>query len=528
MTAALPGAPSPRAHPMVAASPAAAAAGAEALSLSGIDKAFDGKPALKAAGFTARFGQIHALLGENGAGKSTLMTVATGLYAPDRGRVAVAGVPVPGFDPDIAASLGIAMVHQHFKLVKPFTVAENLRLACAKALTGLTRTEIARRIAEAGAEAGLDLDPEARVADLSVAEMQRVEIVKALITRARILILDEPTAVLADVEAAALLATLRRLADEGRAIVLISHKLHEIAAVADRVTVMRAGETVAADLPADGLGPAELARLMVGEPGPAVTPAPARPGQIRLYVNDLAGRRDDGAPMLHGVQLAVHGGEIYGLAGVGGNGQTELAETIAGLRRADAGQVVIDGHAFDRQPPAARRQGGLRIVPADRFAAALAADLPVALNLALTGLRRGRFLLDRKALADRARKLIAVHGIAGATPWTTARLLSGGNAQKLVLARELGDPATAVVLAHSPTRGLDVRAAQAVRASLVRARDAGAAVLLISDDLDEILALADRIGVINRGRIVGELPGGADRTAIGALMVGDQKGHAHG
>jgi simple sugar transport system ATP-binding protein len=495
---------------------------AAALHLEGIAKSFDGAPALDQAWFKAEAGQLHALLGENGAGKTSLMNVACGLYMPDRGRILIDGREVVVEGPAHAKSLGIGMVHQHFKLVRPFTVAENVMLANPRPRWRRGLKEITSEIERHGRALGFDIDPRARVDSISVAEQQRVEIVKGLIGGARILILDEPTAVLTDEEADRLLATARTLARQGVAVVLITHKLREVRDYADWVTVMRGGRTLASADPRE-LSIADLTRLMVGSAVHDSTEPAKAAGPVRLLVEALHASRADGAQTLSGATLAVRAGQIYGVAGVGGNGQTELAETLMGVRPALAGRIVIDEADVTHRHPRARRSRGLVSVPADRLGYGLAADLSVAENLTIAGLQSGTFgssaWVRGGAMRRETQRVIGLFDIQGAHPATRAGLLSGGNAQKLVLAREL-DGTAGVILAHSPTRGLDVRACAAVHEHLRRARDAGAAVLLLSEDLDEVLNLSDRIGVINRGRIVGEFDRPADRQAVGALMVG--------
>jgi len=494
-----------------------------ALILRGIDKSFDGRPALIGADFALNWGEVHGLLGENGAGKSTLMTVACGLYRSDAGTLEIDGAPVVLHGPIDASTHGLGMVHQHFKLVRRFTVAENIALTASRALGTTKPAAIASAIRNTADRLGFAIDPAARIADLSIAEMQRVEIIKTLLLGARIIILDEPTAVLTDQESEALLQAIAELAKAGHAVVLISHKLNEVASVADRVTVMRAGKTVAAGLAAAALDRNAIARLMVGDMSLSERRVPGTPGAPRLTIANISGLRDDGTQGVSSVQLSVRAGEIYGLAGVGGNGQSELADILLGLRRATSGQIIVDGVTFSDASPAKRRQAGLRAVPADRYGQAMAPALSVAVNWGISELRAGAFGPAAWVASARMKRAvsqaIADFDVQGATPGTPVRLLSGGNAQKLVLARELGgDPG--VIIAHSPTRGLDVRACQQVHQLLRDARDRGAAVILISEDLDEVLTMADTIGVMSRGRIAGELPGGADRSEVGRLMLG--------
>ncbi len=492
-----------------------------ALDMSGIVKDFDRARALDRADLRAGYGEVHALLGENGAGKSSLMNVACGLYRPDRGRVALDGRAVDIQGPAHARALGVGMVHQHFKLVRPFTVAENVMLANPG--PGRWSSEADRIVAAIErhcAELGFALDARARVDSISVAEQQRVEVVKVLVGGARIVILDEPTAVLTDEEADRLLGLMRDLARRGAAVVLITHKLREVQAFADRVTIMRGGRTVAADTP-DALSRARMTELMVGSA--LRSDAAKRPaaGSVRLSIEDLEAAGAAGPRALSGVGLAVRGGEIYGVAGVGGNGQTELAELLIGVRKAQAGRIALDGNDVTFAHPGRRRRAGMGGIPADRYLLGLAADLTVSENHALSGLDAGKYggwWISEAAMDGDAARAIERFEIQGAAPRTRARLLSGGNAQKLVLARELSAGAE-VLIAHSPTRGLDVRACAAIHDHLRRARDAGAAVLLISEDLDEVLDLSDRVGVLNRGRIVGEFDRPADRQAVGRLMV---------
>ena len=492
-----------------------------AVSMRGVFKNFDGNQALDDAWFDAGHGRVHALLGENGAGKTTLMNVLCGLYAPDRGRILIDGAEVDIAGPAHARSLGIGMVHQNFKLVAPFTVAENVLLANPGAswASGMraARTEIGRYCAELG----FALDANARVDSISVSEQQRVEIVKVLMGGARLLILDEPTAVLTDEESGRVLALARELARRGACVILITHKLREALEYADSVTVMRGGRTVAAEDPA-GLTRERLTELMVGTTVRHGTPPAGGAGGILLEVRDLAVRRADGLRTVSGLSFAVRAGEIYGVAGVGGNGQPELAEALMGVRAAEDGAIALGGRAVTGQHPRERRRAGFAGIPADRYVFGLAADLSVTDNYAVAGLDGGRYgsrhWVRKARMREAAHAAIGAFEIQGAAPATRARLLSGGNAQKLVLARELsGDPE--VIVAHSPTRGLDVRACAAVHDGLRRARDGGAAVLVISEDLDEILDLSDRVGVINRGRIVGEFDRPADRQRVGQLMV---------
>ena len=498
---------------------------APAIELSGICKSFDGFQVLDQAEFTARRGEVHALLGENGAGKSSLMNIAAGLYTADAGQMSVDGESRRFTGPREAASFGIGMVHQHYKLAGPLTVAENVLLAVRpKGGFGAGLKRIEAEISDRATTLGLPIDPRRTIDSLSVAEQQRVEILKALIGGAATLILDEPTAVLTDSEAERLLETMRRFAASGAAVVLVTHKLGEVTQFADRVTVMRGGRNVATRTP-QGMTATDLTELVVGAAAPVVARERAAPGIVRLAIRGLRCVRGDGRVAVPGLDLEVRAGEIVGLAGVGGNGQTELMETLMGLRPPVAGQVLLDGAGdIAALPPDRRRNLAIAVIPADRAALALAGGLSIAENFALgalhTGRYGGRMRLRRRRMredASAAMQEFEVQGVRGMAQ--KAALLSGGNAQKLVLAREFARQPL-LVLAHSPSRGLDVRATADVHRRLVAARAAGAAVLLISDDLAEILALSDRVGVLNRGRLVALLDTPADRQVIGQAMVG--------
>ncbi|MBC2680218.1 ABC transporter ATP-binding protein [Pseudomonas baltica] len=498
---------------------------ANALQLTGISKSFDGFKALSEADFSARWGEVHALLGENGAGKSSLMNIAAGLYAPETGSVLIDDNSVRLNSPKDASRHRIGMVHQHFKLVRPFTVAQNILLALPeqpgegsyrKRLAALEQT-----IASKAEELGFVLDPRQVVETLSVAEQQRVEILKVLLAGARILILDEPTAVLTDQEAERLLSTVQSFARQGAAVVLVTHKMADVKRYADRVTVMRGGRTIKT-LDPQGVSIEELVRLTVGESAPRGAVLPATPGEPLLRVRNLTSVAGTGA--LRGVDMTLCAGQIYGIAGVGGNGQGELANALMGLEQPTEGDIHLQPFGDLRNASAAQRRA-LRIaaIPADRYGAALAGSLSVAENFAIGQLHDGRYgsflRLRGQRLLEDAAQAVADFDVQGVRSLQQkAALLSGGNAQKLVIAREFSrDPR--LILVHSPSRGLDVRASQAVHARLRAARDAGAAVLVISEDLDEVMALADRIGVMNGGRIVAEFDCPADRQAIGKAMV---------
>lgn len=503
-----------------------------ALELTGIRKSFDGFAALTDAHFAARWGEVHALLGENGAGKSSLMNIAAGLYTPEAGQLLVDDNAVRFAGPRDAARHRIGMVHQHFKLVRPFTVAQNILLTAPPPAEfqshGERLREIERDIRNKASELGFEIDPSKRIDALSIAEQQRVEILKVLLAGARILILDEPTAVLTDQEAARLLQTVQGLARAGAAVVLVTHKMADVKTYADRVTVMRGGRTVATLAPG-ATSVSELVKLTVGESIAAASgfqPAKAARGPVRLTVRGLRSPASpQGRRVLDGVDLELHAGEIYGLAGVGGNGQGELAGAIMGLPgEATEGEIRLEGHGDLKAMPAPARRGlGIAAIPADRYGLALAGGLSVAENYAIGRVHSGRYgpvwHLRRGRIQSDTQEAVRAFDVQGVRSVAQkAALLSGGNAQKLVLAREFGKSPT-LVLAHSPSRGLDVRASAEVHARLRAARDGGAAVLLISEDLDEVLQLADRVGVMTRGRIAGEFTQPADRQAIGQAMV---------
>jgi simple sugar transport system ATP-binding protein len=494
-----------------------------ALELVGISKSFDGFQALSSADFAVVPGEVHALLGENGAGKSSLMNVAAGLYAPDEGEIRVGGTPVVIKGPLDAASHSIGMVHQHYKLVKPFTAVENVLLANPRHGYARGMKEVRAEIRRHCEEVGFEVDLDRPVGALSIAEQQRVEILKVLVGGARILILDEPTAVLTDQESERLLKTVRSLAARGTAVVLVTHKLSEVIAHADRVTVMRGGRTIATADPRQA-SVADLTTLIVGTTVVEKPEPSRRIGEPVLTVSELRGARADGHEILTGASFAVRSGEIYGIAGVGGNGQSELAEILMGVMRPVGGRIEIAGAGdVTRAEPEDRRLQGLVSIPADRHAFGLAGDLSVAENFAVSGVVAGGFgswfRVDGGLIRTAARKAVEAFDVQGVRSMKQkAALLSGGNAQKLVIAREFsGRPR--IVLAHSPSRGLDVRATAAVHQRLHEARDAGAGVLLISEDLDEIMLLADSIGVMSRGRIVAAFSAPADRHAVGRAMI---------
>jgi simple sugar transport system ATP-binding protein len=494
----------------------------------GITKRFPGVVANDGVDFEAAVGEVHALLGENGAGKSTLSNILTGLYRPDEGEIYLRGRHVHFHAPRDALEAGIFMVHQHFRLVEPFTVAENVVLGDhrdAGRAFRLRPRAIERRVAQVAKSYGLDVDPRARVWQLSLGEQQRVEIVKALYRDSDILILDEPTAVLTPQEAEVLFRTLRAMAELGRTVIFISHKLHEVKAVADRVTVLRGGRTIAT-LSTEDATPRSLASLMVGRDLSETqrNASPRRGAGTVLEATGLCADGDRGTAALKNVSLTAREGEILAIAGVAGNGQRELAETVAGIRAPTAGSVSVGGRRLRPGDPRSAIAAGVAYVPEDRLGTGLAPSLSIASNFALKSYR-GRSLsrgplLRLRAIRDRAVELIGRYRISAPGPDAQARQLSGGNLQKIVLAREFtAEPK--LIVAAAPTRGLDVGAIETVHAYLQDAAAGGAAVVLISEDLDEILALADRIAVMYEGAILGEFEAdAADVEEIGLLMAG--------
>ena len=505
------------------------AAGAQlevALELRGITKRYPGTVANDAIDFDLRRGEVHALLGENGAGKTTLMSILSGSVAADDGEILLAGTPTEVGSPKRAIELGIGMVHQHFMLVDVMTVAENIALGAEPRRRGVLvdTGRAADHVRELSRRFGLAVDPDERIEDLSVGRQQRVEILRALDRGAAILILDEPTAVLAAQEARDLFRILRELTAQGTSVVFISHKLDEVLAIADRVTVLRRGRNVATVRAAETTA-AELARLMVGREvslRPA-KPAPRVAGDAALEVRDLHVRDDRDLAAVAGVSLTVRGGEIVGLAGVDGNGQPELVEAISGLRRPESGTVRIAGRDMTGAGSRAIFDAGLAYIAEDRHRRGLVLPFTLTENLSLRAYRRApasRFgFLSRRSMAGRARSLLREYDVRGGRADTAAASLSGGNQQKLVVARELAaDPQ--VLIAAQPTRGVDVGATEFFHRRLLEQRAAGRAVLLVSFELDEILGLADRILVIYEGRIAGELGPDASEDEIGLLMAG--------
>jgi len=495
-----------------------------ALEARGIVKAFPGVLANDAVDFDVRPGEIHALLGENGAGKSTLMNILAGLYRPDAGEILLDGRSVAFRSPREAIAAGLGMVHQHFTLVPSQTVTENILLGLSKPRFWLRPAASDAEVAALAARFGLKVDPDARIWQLSVGEQQRVEILKLLYRGARILIMDEPTAVLAPQEIEAMMRTLRSMAADGRSIVFISHKLGEVLAIADRITVMRHGRVTAAGIPAAGATRTDLARLMVGRAVfDVLERAPMEPGAVVLDVRGVSAENDRALPALRDLSLQVRAGEILGIAAVAGNGQSELAEVITALRPC-RGSIRIGDQEVANRSTATAIKAGVAHVPEDRTGVGTSPNLSLADNLIMKRytappIARGWFI-DDDAARQMAQGLKDAYAIAAPSIDTEARLLSGGNLQRLIIAREI-DTGPRLMVAVQPTRGLDVGAIETVHMTLLRRREAGTAILLISEELDELLALADRVAVLYEGRIVGMFPAEtADIHEIGLLMTG--------
>ena len=496
------------------------------LQMRGITKRYPGVVANNQIDLDVKAGEIHALLGENGAGKTTLMNILFGLARPDEGEIFLEGRPVQISDPADAIARGIGMVHQHFMLIPVLTVAENILLGAETMANSifLDRSEARRRIIELGKRFGFEIDPDAKVETLSVGWQQRVEILKALYRDARILVLDEPTAVLTPQETVEVFAVLRRLAAEGHSIIFISHKLYEVLEIADRITVIRRGEVVGTRKPSE-TDEDDLAALMVGrEVQLTVDRGTSNPAEPVLTVENLMVKSDRGQEEVRGVSFNVRAGEILGIAGVAGNGQDELVEAITGLRRSSGGTISIAGEDITGWDVRERREYGLGYVPGDRQKYGLVLGFPISDNLVLTQYYNRPFARgvqrNDAAIEKWARERIDEFDIR--TPsWTAmAGTLSGGNQQKVIVAREFSRDLKLLVL-DQPTRGLDVGSIEFIHKQAIQKRDAGTAILLVSAELDEILELSDRIAVMYRGEIVALVDGQptANKEEIGLLMA---------
>ena len=501
-----------------------------AVEMRGIVKRFPGVLANDHVDFELKEGEIHALLGENGAGKSTLMNILAGLYRQDAGTISVKGKPGDFFSPRDAIKAGIGMVHQHFMLVPSQTVTENVLLGLDDPRFLMRLPEYDKKVAEIGDKFGLKVDPRAKIWQLSVGEQQRVELLKMLYRGVTVLIMDEPTAVLAPQEIEGLFAILRSMVAQGKSIIFISHKLQEVTAIADRLSVLRRGVATASGLPSRGVSREELARLMVGrEVIFKLDKSPCKAGDVVLDVKDVHAENDKGLPALRGVSINVRSGEIVGLAGVAGNGQSELSQVITGLRECKKGEVVLSKDLISNRDTLFGIKHGLAYVPEDRNHVGSAPNLSVTDNVIMKKYRQPPIskagLLDMNVAAKLANELKTAYDIIVPNVNTPVRLLSGGNLQRVILAREISGLPNFMV-AVQPTRGLDVGAIEGVHHLLLAQRDAGSAVLLISEELEELLSLSDRIYVIYEGKIMGEVQvcGGEQDDklveTIGLMMMG--------
>lgn len=479
---------------------------------------------------TLKRGEIHALLGENGAGKSTLMNALAGLYKPVSGTIKVHGEQVSFGSPKDAIAKGIGMVHQHFMLVPTQTVTENILLGLNEPRFFMNLPKYDQKILELQEQFGLRVDPTAKIWQLSVGEQQRVEILKTLYRGANILIMDEPTAVLAPQEIEELMQTMRSMTEQGKSIIFISHKLHEVTSVADRLTVLRKGVATAEGIDIEGLTGEKLAELMVGRKVIFTVEKEAQePGEVVLDVRGVSAQNNKGVPALNNLSLTVRQGEILGIAGVAGNGQSELAEVITGLREC-TGSILINGEEVANFEPSKAIKSGVAHVPEDRTGVGTAPNMTITENTIMKNYREApignRWGINFTAARSRARELKEAYDILAPSVRTQARKLSGGNLQKVILAREISVKPQ-LMIAMQPTRGLDVGAIESIQQLLLKQRQAGTALLLISEELDELLTLSDRIAVIYEGEIMGTLDAkDADINEIGLMMTGTKRSEA--
>ncbi len=501
------------------------------LEVKGITKQFPGVLANDRVDFDLRKGEIHALLGENGAGKTTLMNILYGLYLADAGDIYRNGKAVKFTSPKDAIAQGIGMVHQHFMLIPVFTVTENIMLGEETIKNGfLDQKTVAEQVRTLSKQYGLEVDPQAIIQDLPVGVQQRVEIIKTLYRKAEILILDEPTAVLTPQEVDDLFRIIRELSNQGVSIIFITHKLKEVLAIADRITVMRAGRVVGTVTPQE-TNEAHLAEMMVGrEVILTVEKEPAKPGDVVFEVKNLSVFDQRGLEAVRNLSFHVRAGEILGIAGVQGNGQTELVEALTGLRTPHQGSVHLGGIDVTASPPRPMIENGLAHIPEDRQRHGLVLSFPVADNLILCTYYKPPFahnyVIQNKAVDEYARRLVEEFDVRTPSPYLPASKLSGGNQQKVIVARELSRPVK-LLIANQPTRGLDVGSIEYIHQQIVQMRDRGVAVLLVSAELDEIMALSDRIAVMYRGQIVATLDASeATREGLGLLMAGAQVAEA--
>ncbi len=500
------------------------------LEMINITKIFPGVMANSQVNFDVKEGEVHALLGENGAGKSTLMKILYGLYEPNEGEIRINGRPVSIKSPNDSIRLGIGMIHQHFMLVDSLTVAENIALGLPSSRGFMTDLDVvAERVVALGEKYGLQVDPQAYIWQLAVGQRQRVEILKALYRGADLFILDEPTAVLTPQEVDEFMGTMRQMTQEKHSIIFISHKLHEVIDSCDRVTVLRNGRRVGSR-PVAGATKLDLARMMVGHEIvlPKITTAP-KLGEVRLEVQNVHALSDRETPALRGVTLQVHAGEIVGLAGVSGNGQSELAQVVTGLRKPIQGKVIVNGKDMTGKLPGEFLKQGMAYIPEERMRDGVVGKFTVSENIILRDHDKSpyanRGLLIHRMIGEITDRLIKLFDIRTPSRTTNANSLSGGNIQKVVLARELSRHPK-VLVAAQPTRGVDIGAIEFIHNNLLEQREAGAAILLISEDLDEILALSDRVAVMFHGEIMGILSNkDAERGKVGLMMAGERLEH---